>query len=137
MKILVCGDRKWSNIESIRKAIEEVRMQYSNEQSFTIIHGCATGADTLAGEVGKELGLEIMEFPAKWREWEDKPEYQVGEVNGRKYWKLAGVVRNTEMLKAQPEVVLAFYNDISKSKGTLDMIKQANRAGVEVRLYAK
>lgn len=112
MRILVCGDRNWSNKEAIRRELEKF------PKGTTIIHGAARGADTLGGIVAKELGFEIEEYPADWN----------------KYGKMAGSIRNRQMLDANPDLVLAFHHALSQSKGTKDMVQISREAGVEVRV---
>ncbi len=82
-----------------------------------IIHGAANGADTIAGMAAKELGLEVMEFPAEWS----------------KHGKRAGPIRNQQMLdEGRPNGVIAFHEDISRSKGTKHMIKIAKKNNIPV-----
>jgi len=87
--------------------------------SITVIHGAARGADTLAGEAAKELGLEVIEFPADWKT----------------YHKSAGPIRNRQMITQDPDFVWAFHDDIRSSKGTKDMIKVAEGMGKNVTLF--
>jgi len=111
MKILVCGDRHWSDINSIKRELQK----YSGD--VTIIHGAAKGVDSLAGLVASELGFKLEVYPAKWD--------QLGRA--------AGPVRNMQMLEeGKPDLVLAFHPDLLKSKGTIDMIRIARKAGVKV-----
>jgi hypothetical protein len=56
-------------------------------------------------------------FPAKWDE----------------YGKAAGPIRNQEMVDSKPDLVLAFWD--GRSPGTLDAIKRAVLAGIEVNIY--
>jgi hypothetical protein len=35
-----------------------------------------------------------------------------------------------------PDLVLAFHPDLKNSKGTKDMVERAEKAGIEVRIYA-
>jgi len=55
-----------------------------------------------------------------------------------KYGKASGPIRNRKMFKlGQPDLVLAFHNDIYKSKGTNDMVFNVARpAGTEVKIIA-
>lgn len=124
MRILVCGGRNWEDKEFMRNIINDIF-----DKGDILITGCAKGADTMAWEIiledwvdfTGEPVIKVLPFPAYWN----------------KYGKSAGIIRNKQMLdEGKPNLVLAFYNDISKSKGTLDMIKQSNKAGVEVRLYS-
>jgi len=114
MKLLICGDRNWKD----EKLIEDVLRMFSTENPL-IIHGAARGADTIAGNVAKKLGLEVQAFPANWE----------------LYGKAAGAIRNTRMLKENPELVIAFHDSIGRSKGTLNMIRQAQKAGIRIIIY--
>jgi hypothetical protein len=111
-RILVCGDRNWTNINRIR----EILTHYKHHTALsTIIEGEARGADTMARIVAIELSLEIVAFPAYWT----------------KYGRGAGPIRNKQMLdEGHPQLILAFHNDILNSKGTLNMIKQAQVAHI-------
>jgi hypothetical protein len=71
---------------------------------------------TLARRIAEELGLEVRKYPAKWHT----------------YGKAAGPIRNREMLKENPELVIAFHDDIKNSKGTKDMVTIAQKAGITV-----
>lgn len=81
-----------------------------------LIHGAARGADKLADEIGKELGFEIIACPADWN------------LHGR----AAGPIRNEQMLKHKPDLVLAF--PLEDSRGTWDMVRKAQSAGVTVKV---
>jgi hypothetical protein len=144
MRILICGDRKWKNELKIQATVETLLNENFNDyfnciSNIYVIEGEAPGADTLGRKVAEELGLKVLPFPAPWNDIEGKPAHQIGTRNdGSKYWKAAGPYRNQQMLtEGKPDIVLAFHNDIGNSKGTLDMIKRANKAGVEVRIYAE
>lgn len=78
-----------------------------------IIHGGARGADRGADEWGVANWVPVHEFKADWD----------------KYGKLAGPIRNKEMLEiGKPDLVIAFPG----GKGTSNMVQQAKEAGVEV-----
>jgi hypothetical protein len=87
--------------------------------SIIVIHGAARGADTLAGQAAKELGLDVLEFPADWAT----------------YHKSAGPIRNRQMIAQDPDFVWAFHDDIRSSKGTKDMIRVAKSLGKNVTLF--
>jgi hypothetical protein len=74
----------------------------------------------MAGELSREMGLSEIECPAKWEE----------------HGKAAGPIRNRQMLTHKPAMVIAFHNDIQKSKGTKDMITAAKDAGIPIRLVS-
>jgi len=113
MKVLVCGDRNWTDEETIRKELSRL------PKGSAIIHGASRGADGIAGRVAIELRFGVMAFPADWQ----------------KFGKAAGPIRNRRMLiEGRPELVLAFHNDISRSKGTKDTVEQARALGIPVKV---
>ena len=122
MRVLVCGDRKWDDKKFINKILwEYYHIAQELEDDFVVIHGAAKGADSIAGEIAREQGVKEFVFPAKWE----------------KHGKAAGPIRNQQMLdEGKPNLVLAFHDDIEKSKGTRDMINKAKRAGIETRVYS-
>jgi YspA, cpYpsA-related SLOG family len=123
MRVLICGDRNWTNRSLIRQHIQECMDNGQfGAHDLHIIQGMARGADTMAGEEAHDLGCFVHGFPAKWN------------VYGRG----AGHIRNQQMLdEGKPNLVLAFHNDIEHSKGTGDMVRRARKAGIEVRIITE
>lgn len=113
-RMIVCGDRNWDNFDIIRSYIEMARMLGFD----SIVEGEAEGADSMARDIGTVLGFEVIREPADWD----------------KYHKAAGPIRNAKMLTHKPSLCLAFHKNIQESKGTLNMITQARKAGVPVIL---
>jgi hypothetical protein len=115
-RILVCGDREWANGRMIYDMLSYVKDKRGIE---VIIEGEAKGADKLGRMAALALGItedKILKFPAEWT----------------KYNRAAGPIRNAQMLKeGKPTLVLAFHDNIDKSKGTKDMVTKAKRAGVK------
>lgn len=117
MRILICGDRNWTNKALIRAEIA----QYIGKLEC-IIEGKARGADRFAGDIAHEYGIKLLEFPANWE----------------KYGKAAGPIRNQQMLnEGKPDLVLAFHNNIEESKGTKHMINISKKAGINVILITE
>lgn len=111
MRVMVCGDRNWTDRQTILNRLAKL------PKDTIIIEGGARGADILALSCAKELGLDVAHYPAKWR----------------LYGKAAGPIRNELMLEeGNPDLVIAFHNDLPSSKGTSNMVGLANRAGVSV-----
>lgn len=80
-----------------------------------IAHGCARGADTLAGEWAKANDVPVKEYPAEW------------SLYGRR----AGIFRNNDMLDDfRPDVVVAFPG----GKGTAHMVETARMAKIPVTM---
>ena len=114
MKILFCGSRDFKNKEVIRNVISNL------PKDTIVIHGCANGADTIAGDIAKEYNLKVLEFPADWN----------------KYGKGAGPIRNKQMLdEGKPDLIYAFFTSKIFSKGTRNMINQAKEYNIKVIEY--
>jgi hypothetical protein len=114
MRVLICGDRNWNQVGPILDALMAL------DDVTLVIDGAAKGADTIGNTVAKAMDLPTKRFPAKWEQ----------------YGKKAGPIRNGQMLtEGKPDLVLAFHNDITKSKGTRDMLKRCIKAGVPFALY--
>jgi hypothetical protein len=61
---------------------------------------------------------------------------EVHPANWAKYGKLAGSLRNVEMLDAgDPDLVLAFYKRGAKNIGTGNMVRECKLRGLTVREY--
>lgn len=110
MRVLVSGSRHFKDYEQLKGVLSAYNIT-------EIIHGAARGADTLAGRYGEEIDSPVSRLPADW------------ETYGRR----AGPIRNSRMLKeGLPDMVIAFRGP--GSRGTQNMIDQARRAGVEVKI---
>jgi len=107
LRLLICGDRNWSDGNAIREVIEKFK-------PLIIIEGECSGADTLARLSAETMGIEVLRFPADWE----------------KYGRAAGPIRNSQMLKeGNPDIVVGFHYKIDESKGTKDMLTRAKKAG--------
>lgn len=104
LKVLVCGSRSWPSYPFLRSRLGDLRDLIGD---FTIIHGGARGADTFASLAAYELHL---------------PDPVIVRPDWEKKGKIAGFLRNSEMLKMQPDYVLAFTLG---SNGTADTIFKA------------
>lgn len=117
MKVLVCGDRELLNLSKPRLHIMFDRLKQLPSDT-TIIHGAARGVDEAADAIARRLGFKVEKFPAQWGVFGDA----------------AGPIRNRLMLDQEPDLVIAFHGDISKSKGTKDVIQAAEKRGIPVEL---
>jgi hypothetical protein len=119
MKILICGDRNYNDFEAMECYLAEFPIT-CDEPLFIISGGCR-GADKLAERYCKKWKIPFKEYPADWDT----------------YGKRAGPIRNRQMLDADPDIVIAFHQNLHKSKGTIDTIKEANKRGIEVRVVSQ
>jgi hypothetical protein len=119
VKVLVCGDRNWTDRKLISR--ELAALVPPEGIVMTVIHGAARGADTIGGEVAHLMGAGVRPFPADWAF----------------YGRAAGPTRNQRMLDdGKPDLVLAFHDDLANSKGTADMVRRAEKAGVPVKIVS-
>lgn len=86
---------------------------------LTVVHGGANGADRMAGKLAEAMCWPVVVFPAHWES----------------YGRAAGPIRNQEMLdKGKPDFAIAAHRNLSTSKGTADMVRRLERAGVPYEL---
>ena len=117
MKVLICGDREWDDREKIRGELRALRKTWD---VLEICEGECRGADTIAREEAERMGIPVRPFPADWR----------------RYGKRAGPIRNRQMLKEfAPDMVLAFHDDIERSRGTRDMVTIARAANIPTHVF--
>lgn len=113
MRVLVCGSRNWSDKQKIKERLEKL------PEGTVIIHGACRGADQIAGEVARELGFQVIPFPADWKNL------------GRS----AGPIRNAKMIEVgKPEYGIAFHQDYESSAGTKDCVRKMTAKGLTVEL---
>ena len=116
MKVIVCGSRKWTSQDTIYKRLSQL------PPNTIIVEGGCDGADLIARHVALiNIGLEVVEFPAAWK----------------KYDKAAGPLRNIKMLNTNPDLVIAFHNDLKNSKGTKHIITEARKREIEVEVISE
>lgn len=123
MRVIVCGGRDYTDTMTLTRVMNKVWDLWSEiaDEGFFLATGeCSTGADSMAkawGEVSKCVN-KYKGYPAKW------------ELYGHQ----AGPIRNAQMLEDfKPDMVVAFPG----GKGTADMAKKAQAAGVTVLLVGK
>jgi YspA, cpYpsA-related SLOG family len=130
MRILVTGSRHWSDYERVSfglaTAIETLMAKFPEDKTITLIHGAAPGADSLADNfmfrsrkflAQKGYTVVIDPHPADWD----------------KHGKAAGPIRNQEMVDLGADICVAFV--APDSRGTVDCMKRARAAGIEILEY--
>jgi hypothetical protein len=92
-----------------------------------VVHGGARGADTIAGDVARQLGFIVRVYKADWK------------THGIR----AGLERNGKMLvkehrEDEPiDIVFAFALDFGPGSGTYDMARRAENVGIDVRRISR
>lgn len=122
--VIVTGSRNWTDRYTLWKALEE-------ERPDIIIHGAARGADQLAEDWVAlqhrkvDYSTEVISMPAPWA----------------KFGKAAGSYRNAQMLSVLLSLQSCGYEigalafPLEESVGTWDMVRQAETAGVGVKVF--
>lgn len=76
----------------------------------------------MASSAAIRHGLETESYPADWAN----------------FGKAAGPLRNQRMLdEGKPDLVVAFTNDLASSRGTRDMVRRAQAAGIPTWVVGK
>ena len=136
MRILVTGSRNWPSYLDVYNAIRLHATDVNNDANVTIVHGGATGADIISGQIARDLGMIEEVHEANWASC--GPECNESHWryrHGKPYCPRSGFVRNSEMVKLGADVCLAFiYNN---SKGTRMCADLADKAGIPVHRYIR
>jgi hypothetical protein len=123
-RVLVCGGRAYQDRARVKAVLDVIHICRPID---VIIHGDATGADTLAKEWAEANGIIPIPCPADWDDIDATPSL-IRFKNGKPYNALAGFTRNQKMLDLhKPDLVVGFPG----GTGTGDMMARAKRAGIE------
>lgn len=114
MRVLVCGGRNYNNMIRVFNELDFIHTQ---TPITAIVHGDASGADTLGGYWAQERGLIEERYPARWAE----------------FGKSAGPRRNVEMAQTKPDLVVAFPG----GRGTKHMIETAKLMNIPLRIVVE
>lgn len=114
MKLIIAGSRSFADYRFLRDTLDRLTAKIDGRR-LVILSGHAKGADRL-GEL--------------WA-YERRITYEVHRADWKKHGKAAGPKRNAAMLK-DADAVIAFWD--GKSPGTRDLLKQAEKAGIKVKV---
>lgn len=99
------GDQK----KTVDTELDALNVAYKFE---LLVHGGASGADTLADKWARSRGVHVAVINALWD----------------KYWRAAGSMRNEIMALVKPTVCVAFPGN----SGTADMVKRCKKYTIPV-----
>lgn len=113
-KCIVAGSRSINDRDFI---FEKLDFLLANKmESLEIVHGACRGPDLIGAEWAQNRGIPSKSFPADWKS----------------YGKKAGMIRNREM-SIYGDALIAFWD--GESRGTHNMIEEAKKEKLEVRVY--
>ena len=109
-RLLVTGGRSYDDVDQLYQVLDDLHVV----RSFTcVIQGGARGADALAARWAALRHVPVEQYEADWS----------------KHGRAAGPIHNRRMLtEGRPDLVVAFPG----GRGTQNMIRQAQAAGVDV-----
>lgn len=119
-RIIISGSRDWTDPEPIRQLLIRSTQHIP---ALLVTHGAARGADNIADELARGMGIPTDPHPADWR--------------GR--GKAAGPLRNREMAELGAVACYCFKDGFNRKLdkgGTENMAKLAKEAGIVVWAYS-
>lgn len=116
LKVIIAGCRHYAERCYVAEAMEAWREAYPNRRITEVVWGCAAGIDSLGAEWATEQRIQLKAFPADWN----------------RYGRAAGPIRNERMAE-YADALVAIWD--GRSKGTYNMIQEANRHGLLVFVY--
>lgn len=111
MKVLVAGGR---TIPLSTHWLGKLMESWAPDTTAVIVGKCK-GVDIVAEEWARSKGLEVLEYPADWKQ----------------HGKAAGPIRNQQMVDVA-DMLIAVWD--GKSRGTADTIRRAKKKGIPVHV---
>ena len=114
-RVIIAGTRSFNDYELLRDSCYNLLSEKQRTHTVVVISGTARGADQMGERYARERGFQLRRFPADWEQ----------------YGKSAGHIRNAKMAD-NADALIAFWD--GESKGTKNMIDNARRKGLAVRV---
>lgn len=115
MRYVFCGSRGWIHRVPIRERLKEL------PEDAVVVVGGARGADTIAEEEARAMGLAVEVYPARWDE------------EGRS----AGFRRNERMLNLRDVAGVFAFRCRGRSNGTDHTVRLAKSLGIAGRVVSE
>ena len=123
MIAIFCGSRSWSDAI----AVQDVLHDFVRSGLQCVIHGDASGADTIAGIEAEKMGLQVISVPADWEKLGDKAG---PERNSR----MLALLLDCERMWRLPVACAAFHESPTLGAGTRDMVNKCMADRVPTRV---
>ena len=120
MNLIVTGSRDWTDCKLLFATLDNLTSKLDRKRLMVHV-GDARGVDSLVRQWCFERRIAMKVFHADWDT----------------HRKAAGFIRNREMIEAAgPKAVcVAFHKN--NSPGTADCIRQAKKAGLQIRIVRR
>ena len=115
-RVIIAGSRSFNDYTTLQTTCDNILSRKSMTHNIVIVSGTAKGADTLGEKYARERGYAVERFPADWQQ----------------YGKVAGPIRNRQMAN-NADALIAFWD--GRSVGTNNMVMEAQKKGMAVRIY--
>ncbi|MEU9404745.1 DUF2493 domain-containing protein [Streptomyces sp. NPDC048281] len=121
IRLLVTGSRTWTDRPLLEGVIGELLwLKRIGPRDVVLIHGaCPRGADALADQFAREIGMDVRRHPADWNA----------------FGKRAGFLRNAEMVRAGADLCFAFIR--GGSAGASMTAALARKAGIPTHVFTQ
>lgn len=127
VRVLICGGRNYADHAAVDKLMQDVITRFG--PIACVIHGAATGADTLGMEWALTHNIGHAPYPADWTDLTHTDALIRVRRDGKRYDARAGFRRNQRMIdEGKPNIVVA----LPGGNGTADMVARARKAGLEI-----
>lgn len=113
-KVIIAGSRSFADYEKLKSICDSILPNQYSEPRISILSGTSSGSDSLGERYANERGYTLNRYPANWEQ----------------YGKAAGPIRNRQMVE-DADAAIIFWD--GQSKGTKNLIEQANKRGLKVR----
>lgn len=118
IRLIIAGGLKFTDKDALRKELNAFMAEGNKDpKDVVIVSGTARGADKIGEELGKELGIDIVQFKTKWKD--------ANGVYNNTAWK----ANNAAMAELGTHLLVGFNGT---SRGTQHMIDLAREAGLPV-----
>ena len=111
MNLMICGSRSIKDKKWVFKCIKDYVSEIGIED-FTVVEGEAEGVDRIAWEWATVRGIKVIKRPAEWG----------------KYGKIAGRIRNREMVKIADYVLILWDGVSPGTKSDIDYAIEMNKS---------
>jgi glycerophosphoryl diester phosphodiesterase len=116
MRVIIAGSRSFDDFTTMSTVMGRLRALHGVLPT-TILSGGARGADQLGERWAATRNIPVEHFPADWD----------------RYGRSAGPRRNIEMLESGADLVVCFWDGVSR--GSQHLMQAAHDRGIQVMCY--